>query len=137
MKKLFVFFFFAFFCLNFSFSQKPISNLEEALSWAPYNHLGFDDWEQIKKDFGFDTASYRKGSWKPKPIDDFGNEVPEEIKKDNFTPYTSNRFQFSSESELWKSLGLAYPDIIWEGISKHLTIVKVNTAFNNDSMRKI
>src|ERR1041385_6440856 len=95
-----------------SCSNSGQSDLEEALSWSHGNDFAYDNWTQINKDFGWDKESFLSLKWMPHPVNDMGEEVPEEKLKDNFSPYAGGdliRYEVA-DHKIIDELGFSFPD---------------------------
>jgi len=121
-----------------SCSTEKNARLEEALSWIPVNdtYVFFDDWKQIKTDFGFSHEEYISMKWMPQTYNEMGEEIPAEILKDNFAPYASSNFlHYSVIPGTIERIGIRYPDLEWEITSNNFThIFKFNRDYNRKGL---
>ncbi len=114
------------------------NHLEEALSWSAGDGIAFDNWEQVNADFGWTKEEFYSQDWVPRTIDvATGEEIPEEIEKDNFSPYARRLYIYAAMPDRTKRLGFEYPELQWEAESNQVSIFKFSAGYNKKPLEEL
>jgi hypothetical protein len=122
-----------------SCSENENKELEEALSWSADDGIAFDNWKQINADFGWTKEEFYSQEWVPRPVDVVtGKEIPGEVEKDNFRPWTGRFIPYAQRPGHHMSrLGFEYPDLVWEAQDKNVSVFKLSSDYNKRPLEEL